>query len=304
MLLLQQMIVLFIYMILGYYGSRAGALDARAGKVLSWIVIHIANPALILNSAVGSDGKAAGRELVSTAVIAVLMFAVLLILAWFTPIVFRASEDEKGIYKLMTTFNNIGFMGFPVIAAVYGNEALLYAAIFTLPFNVLIYTYGIAMVRGKDAEGEKFQWKRIFNIGVVSCLIAVVLYLSSASVPGFIRTAITGLSGLTGPLSMMVIGISLSAISLRELFLDGKLLIYSAVKLLAIPIIGTLVIRQFITNELLVAVCMIMLATPVASMAVMLAGQYDRNVELASKGVAITTILSVITIPVVSWVVL
>ncbi len=304
MLLLQQMIVLFIYMILGYYGSRAGALDARAGKVLSWIVIHIANPALILNSAVGSDGKAAGRELVSTAVIAVLMFAVLLILAWFTPIVFRASEDEKGIYKLMTTFNNIGFMGFPVIAAVYGNEALLYAAIFTLPFNVLIYTYGIAMVRGKDAEGEKFQWKRILNIGVVSCLIAVVLYLSSASVPGFIRTAITGLSGLTGPLSMMVIGISLSAISLRELFLDGKLLIYSAVKLLAIPIIGTLVIRQFITNELLVAVCMIMLATPVASMAVMLAGQYDRNVELASKGVAITTILSVITIPVVSWVVL
>ncbi len=304
MLLLQQMIVLFIYMILGYYGSRAGALDARAGKVLSWIVIHIANPALILNSAVGSDGKAAGRELVSTAVIAVLMFAVLLILAWFTPIVFRASEDEKGIYKLMTTFNNIGFMGFPVIAAVYGNEALLYAAIFTLPFNVLIYTYGIAMVRGKDEEGEKFQWKRILNIGVVSCLIAVVLYLSSASVPGFIRTAITGLSGLTGPLSMMVIGISLSAISLRELFLDGKLLIYSAVKLLAIPIIGTLVIRQFITNELLVAVCMIMLATPVASMAVMLAGQYDRNVELASKGVAITTILSVITIPVVSWVVL
>ncbi len=304
MLLLQQMIVLFIYMILGYYGSRAGALDARAGKVLSWIVIHIANPALILNSAVGSDGKAAGRELVSTAVIAVLMFAVLLILAWFTPIVFRASEDEKGIYKLMTTFNNIGFMGFPVIAAVYGNEALLYAAIFTLPFNVLIYTYGIAMVRGKDAEGEKFQWKRILNIGVVSCLIAVVLYLSSASVPGFIRTAITGLSGLTGPLSMMVIGISLSAISLRELFLDGKLLIYSAVKLLAIPIIGTLVIRQFITNELLVAVCMIMLATPVASMAVLLAGQYDRNVELASKGVAINTILSVITIPVVSWVVL
>lgn len=195
-------------------------------------------------------------------------------------------------------------MGFPVIAAVYGNEALLYAAIFTLPFNVLIYTYGIAMVRGKDTEGEGFQWKRILNIGVVSCLIAVALYLSSAPVPGFIRTAVAGLSGLTGPLSMMVIGISLSAISLKELFLDKKLLIYSAVKLLVIPVIGTLVIRQFIANELLAAVCMIMLATPVASMAVMLAGQYDRNVELASKGVAITTILSVITIPVVSWIVL
>lgn len=304
MLLLQQMIVLFIYMVLGYYGSRKDVLDTKAGKVLSWIVIHIANPALMLNSAVNGDGKASGKELVNTAVIAVLMFVVLLILSWFAPIVFRASEDEKGIYKLMTTFNNIGFMGFPVIAAAYGNEALLYAAIFTLPFNVLIYTYGIAMVRGKDAEGEGFQWSRILNIGVISCLIAVVLYLSSVPIPDFARTAISGLSGLTAPLSMMVIGISLSSISLKELFLDVKLLAYAAVKLLVIPIIGTLIIRQFVGNEILVAVCMIMLATPVASMAVMLAGQYDRNVELASKGVAITTILSVVTIPVVSAIVL
>lgn len=304
MLLLQQMIVLFIYMLLGYYGSKKGVLDAKAGKILSWIVINIANPALILNSAVGGNGKAAGRELVSTAVIAVVMYTVLLILAWFAPMVFRASEDEKGIYKLMTTFNNIGFMGFPVIAAVYGNEALLYAAIFTLPFNGLIYTYGIAMVRGRDAKGEGFQWKRIWNIGVVSCLIAVALYLSSAPIPQFAAAAITGLSSLTGPLSMMVIGISLSDIRLKELFLDGKLLAYAAVKLLVIPVAGTLIIRRFVVNEVLVAVCMIMLATPVASMAVMLAGQYDRNVELASKGVALTTILSVITIPVVSWLVL
>lgn len=291
-------------MLLGYYGSSKGVLDAKAGKMLSWIVINIANPALLLNSAVGSDGKASGWELVNTAVIAVLMFAVLLVLAWFAPIVFRASEDEKGIYKLMTTFNNIGFMGFPVIAAVYGNEALLYAAVFTLPFNVLIYTYGIAMVRGKDAKQEGFQWKKICNIGVVSCLIAVVLYLSSAPVPLFAKTAIGGLSGLTGPLSMMVIGISLSSISLKELFLDRKLLAYAAVKLLVIPVIGTFIIRQFISDEILTAVCMIMLATPVASMSVMLAGQYDRNVELASKGVALTTILSVVTIPAVSWIVL
>ena len=100
------------------------------------------------------------------------------------------------------------------------------------------------------------------------------------------------------------IGISLSSISLKRLFLDKRLLSYAAVKLLVIPIIGTLIIRQFISNEVLTAVCMIMLATPVASMAVMLAGQYDRNVELASKGVAITTILSVVTIPAVSWFVL
>ncbi|MDO4312841.1 MAG: AEC family transporter [Eubacteriales bacterium] len=304
MLLLQQMIVLFFYMVLGYYGSRKGVLDSRASKVLSWIVVNVANPGMVINSAVGGDGRATGRELVNTAVIAVIMYVILLVLAQLAPIVFRASEHEKGIYKLMTTFNNIGFMGFPVIAAVYGNEALLYAAIFTLPFNVLIYTYGIAMVRGEDSTGEGFQWRKILNVGVVACLIAVVLYLASVPVPQFVKTTVSGLSGLTAPLSMMVIGISLSAISLKELFLDVKLLVYAAVKLLIIPIIGTLIIRQFVSNELLVAVCMIMLATPVASMSVMLAQQYDRNVELASKGVAITTLLSVVTIPLVSAIVL
>ncbi len=195
-------------------------------------------------------------------------------------------------------------MGFPVIAAVYGKSALLYGAVFMIPYNVLIYTYGIQILKGTNGEKETFQIKKILNIGVLACVLAAVLYISKFPVPQFARAAAEGLSNLTGPLSMIVIGISMTKIPLGELFTDIRLLIFSAVKLLVIPILGMLIIKQFVTDEILCGVCMVMLATPVGSMTAMLAQQYGGDQETVTKGVSLTTILSVITIPVVSAIVL
>ena len=99
---------------------------------------------------------------------------------------------------------------------------------------------------------------------------------------------------------MMVIGASMTSISLRELFTDVRLLLFSLIKLLLIPVLGMLLIRQVVTNEVICGVLMIMLATPVGSMTAMLAQEYDGDYETASRGVTLTTLLSVITMPVVS----
>lgn len=314
MLLLQQMVVLFIYMMMGYFCCKKGVLDERTSKKISWIVVNLANPGLIISSAVNGDGEIGGKELAITFIAAVIMFAVLLVLAQVLPRLFRIEEQDRGVYNIMTVFNNIGFMGFPVISAAFGNEALLYAAIFTLPFNVLIYTYGIHVISGKEQEkneeghvssdgSKRIQLGRILNVGVITCLIATVLYLLRVPVPQFVKTTASGLSSLTAPLSMMVIGVSMTSIRMKELFMDVKMLWYSAVKLLFIPIVGTMIAQHFLDNELLCAVIMIMLATPAASMTVMLAQQYGGNVETASRSVALTTLLSVVTIPVVSAIV-
>lgn len=305
MLLLQQMIILFIYMAVGYGCAKTGKLDLEKSRTISWLVINIANPALLISSAVNGEKGIAPDKLLEAAVLAVAMFAVLMALGWIAPKLLRVSEDETGTYKLMTIFNNIGYMGFPVIASTYGNEALLYAAIFTLPFNMLIYTYGIRIVSQKSGSKVKveFKWRSILNVGVVSGIIAIILYLGNVPVPQFFKSTVSGLGALTAPLSMMAIGISLAGIRLKELFTDMKLLVYTAVKLLVIPVAGTLLVVQILDNDLLCHVCMIMLATPVASMVVMLAQQYDSNFELAAKGVALTTMLSVITIPIVSAIV-
>ena len=103
---------------------------------------------------------------------------------------------------------------------------------------------------------------------------------------------------------MMIIGASLASLNLKELFMDGKLLVFSFIKLVVIPVAGVLLIRQFVSSEVICGVCMVMLATPVGSMTAMLAQQYEGDYEMASKGVALTTVLSVVTMPLVAWVVM
>ena len=299
MLLLQQMIVLFIYIALGYGAAKKGVMDEGFSKKISWVVVNIANPALTLSAVVNGEGTITGKELLLTAAAALVILGGMVLLSLALPVLFRIRKEYRGVYRLMSAFNNIGFMGFPVISAVYGQEALLYAAVFSMLFNVLIYTYGIRTVQ-EDAGG--IEWGKVFNVGVVGSIAAIVIYLLKIPTPEFFNTTMGGLSGLTAPLSMMVIGISLTGIRLKELFLDIRLLLYSLTKLLVIPILAMQAVVRVIDNEMLCGVCMVMLATPAASMTAMLAQQYgdEESGEQAAKGVALTTLLSVVTIPIVS----
>lgn len=312
MLLLEQMTVLFLLMGIGYFCCRRGIITNEVNKKLSWIVVNIANPALILSGCLGEE-KIRGRELLTTIIIIVAVYLALLLIAWVLPALLRVEKRSRGTYKAMTVFSNIGFMGFPVVAALYGNGALLYAALFTIPYNILIYTYGISAMSVKEKKepetrgSEKsisFVIGRILNVGVIACIVTMVIYFFQIPVPTVAADTITHLSNLTAPLSMMVIGASLAAIDLKKLFTDGRLLLFSAIKLLVIPVLGMLLIRQFVENEVICGVCLVMLATPVGSMTAMLAQQHGGDYEMASKGVALTTILSVATIPLVSMLVM
>ncbi len=312
MLLLEQMVVLFLLMGIGYLCYKKKIITDEVSKKLSAIVVNIANPALVLTGCMGEE-KIQGRELLLTIGIILAIYAALILIAQILPKALGIEKKSRGVYKAMTIFSNIGFMGFPVISALYGSSALLYGALFTIPYNILIYTYGIASMSVKKeekgvpskTEGSrlKFLLGRIFNAGVIACIVTMVLYLFQIPIPAMLGDTITHLSNLTAPLSMMVIGASLATIDLKKLFTDVKLLIFSAIKLLVIPIAGVLIIRQFVSNEMICGVCMVMLATPVGSMTAMLAQQYDGDYEMASRGVALTTILSVVTIPLVSMIV-
>ena len=261
------MVVLFIYMFIGYGAAKRNVADDEFGRKLSWVVLNVANPALIVSAVVNGDGSIEGRDFLTTAGLAATIFVFIILLARTLPAVFRVESKMRRAYTLLFSFNNVVYMGFPLVAAVYGQEALLYAAVFSILFNIFAYTYGVEVI---CEEGEKeARWKKVLNIGVVSCIFAIVAYLTKCPFPSFLKTAISGLGGLTSPLSMMVIGISLAKI----------------------PLCG---------------VCMVMLATPAASMTAMLAGQYgsEEDAEFVAKGVALTTILSVATIPLVSMIAL
>lgn len=300
MVLLQQMGILFVYMMIGYVACKKEYFDQEFGKKLSWLVVNVANPMLAISAVVNNEEQIAKKDFYVTVLLAICFYAFFLILAQILPRLIGVQKSDIGVYKMMTTFNNIGFMGFPVIAAAYGNRALIYAVPFSIMFNILCYTWGIQTLCG---GGEKGNWKRIINIGTISGIISIVLFFMQIPVPKMICSLSAGLSNLTGPLSMLVIGISIAAMELKDLFTDVKLLKFALIKLLAVPVAAMLLVCQVIDNRLICEVFLVMMATPAASMCAMLSQQYGGDYELAAKGVALTTILSVVTMPIVSEIV-
>lgn len=313
MLLLEQMLTLFLIMCIGYYSCKKGIITDEVNQKLSAIVVNIANPAMILSSGMNSE-RVQKKELLIMAVLAVAVYAALVLLASFLPALLRMERKSWGTYRAMTVFGNIGFMGFPIISSMYGEEALLYATVFVIVLNVLIYTYGISVMSRIPKEGEESKssgikkaaaWseiRRIFNIGVIACILTLIIYLSGLHAPVFIQKTASMLGGLTAPLSMLVIGASLAGMELKALFTDKKLIVFVLLRLLAVPAVGLLVIGQFVEDYMIMGVCMVMLATPVASMTTMLARQYDGDHELTARGVALSTILSVATMPLIQMI--
>lgn len=335
MILLQQMVILFVFMLLGFMMAKKKVINEMVSKSLSFIVVNIANPALILTGSMSQQESLNAMQLIKIFGLALLIFAGLILVSVLLPVLLKIEPKSRGVYKVMLIFSNIGFMGFPLIRAMYGESAILYASPFLIPFNLLIYTYGIgAMQPGhvsandenkackhqeneackhqenkacKHQENEKDTdqkmaplWKKILNIGVISCIITFIIAIFHIQVPTVIKDTASALSALTAPLSMMVIGASMADIKIRELFCDIRLLVFSVIKMMIIPVAGLLLLKCFIYDQILLGVCMVMLATPVASMSAMLAQQYDGDYELASRGVALTTLISVFTMPLVS----
>lgn len=297
--LLGKMSVLFLYMMIGYFCYKKKFLDEKASKIISFLVLNFASPALVISGTVNRDGDIEGG-LLPTVMAAVFLYIGLILVSCIIPYLLRVPKENMGIYRLMTIFSNIGFMGFPVVQAMFGNEALLHTAIFQIPYNLLIYTYGIYELTKGSKEGVAFQWTKMINVGVVCSIITIILYASGLKTPGFFNEFVAGLGALTAPLSMIVIGIALAKIPLKNLFTDIRLLIFSALKLLVIPVLGMMIARKLLPGqEILLGVVMVMIATPVGSMTAMLAEQYGGDTDLTSRGVALTTLLSVVTIPIV-----
>ena len=221
------------------------------------------------------ENKAA---LLVTLAVALIFFAIMFVIAELIPRLLRADREDYGSYQVMTIFANIGFMGYPLLDAMYGGEAVIHAAIFNLLYSVLIYTYGINRMK-TSGQREKLNWKQLMNVGVISCLIAVTLYISNLPVPMVFKDTATRIGAVTGPLSMLVIGDSLAQIRLKDLFTDVRLLLFSVVKLLLMPALLLWGLRFFITDPMFLGVCLVMTATPVGSMTVMLAQQYDGGAD-------------------------
>ncbi len=312
MILLQQMFIFFMIMLVGVLCRKKGLFDDKSGKLLSSVVVNVANPALAISAVANSESSIEKSDLATVFIVAVAYYLFMLTGAYVLPKLLRAKGKDVGAFAVMTVFSNIGFMGYPLLQAMYGPQAVLYALPFNIIYNILIYTWGIkTMTKEEGSKGQKLSFKetlgKLCNIGVLASLIAIIIFVTGITLPSPLVSIFSYLGNLTGPLSMIVIGDSISQMNLKSLLKNKRLVLFSALKLLILPIIGLTIIAlipagvsPLLHDEMFFTVCLVMLATPVGSMTAMFAQQYDSNVELVSQGVALSTILSVATMPIVS----
>ena len=190
-------------------------------------------------------------------------------------------------------------MGIPVANAVLGKEAILYISIFMAIFNISIFSYGILLLGGTG--GDKLQFRKMINPGTVSAVAAVLLYLGSVSVPTILLDPITAVGNTTTPLAMMVIGASLANGKVRDLFTEKSMILFTILRLLILPLLAWGVCQILGVQDRLLAGALILISgMPVASNTVMLCTELNRDGDYIAKGLLISTLASVVTIPLIS----
>lgn len=299
----QQMLVLLIMMAVGYVAFRMSWLDDHSYGKVSKVVINILNPCMMINGVLGKEVHLERSMLFQTMALAFIYYVLLILLSIPVASLLRVKKEHYNLYRLMLIFSNVGFMGIPVISSIYGKESIILIAFYNLGYNLLLYTYGIYLSsnNGKAEKQEKRgQWKKMINPGVIACVVAIAIFASGAVMPDSVCTFFSYMGNAVVPLSMMLIGASVAQGGKKEFFLDKKVYIFMTLKMLLIPIAAALIIRLFALPAIVEGVFILMLAMPVGSVVVMMAKEYGADDMECTKGITLTTLVSVITIPIVS----
>ena len=297
---IQQLGILFIIIGIGFAAAKCRVFPQGTNRVLAQLVINVTNPMTVLYSVLGAERGLSNREVYLLTAIAAAYFVLVVGIGLVLPRLLRCPPDKRRLYAFMATFSNMGFLGFPVISAIYGPNAVFYASIFNLIFQLVVYTYGVSLMNGKDSK-VKLSWKTFCSPMILCSVIAYICYLTNASAPQMVVKTIGMLSNVTSPVCMLVIGIALANVPVGKVFSNWRLYVINAVRLLALPVLVWLALRPFDMNPLILGVTVVISAMPVATMTTLLAAKYGEDEELAASGVFLSTLMSLATIPLLMW---
>lgn len=320
-IILQQMLVLFGMMLVGYFCYKINWIDDHTYGKLSKIVVNIFNPLLVID---GVLGKNTGEDLNKLGInfgMMIIYFIFLIIISIPVVKILRPEKKNVELYRLMMIFSNVGFMGIPVISALYGSGVIIYIVFYMLGYNFLLYTYGIILAKrsaqrnlqssekandenGKNVDENTLSFKEniksIMNPGVIAGIVAIVFFMLNMQVAAPVASFIKYLSQCVVPLSMILIGASMAQHELKSIFNEIKMYWFLLIRLIIIPIAVALLVRQLPIDPEILGVFILMLAMPVGSIVVLVAMEQGADSTCCTKGSVVSTLLSIITIPIVA----
>lgn len=297
-----QVFILFILILVGYIATKKNLIDSSLTKKLSKLIMNIFLPCMIINSMQLEYSPTVLKKVLLLILISLLIYAISFLIA----IIFKAisrSKNDIGVYQFAILFSNVGFMGYPIVEAILGKDAIFYAAIFNIPFNLLIMTLGVFVIC-KENNNYSFSFKSLINPVIISIFIGLSLFILNIKLPYIINRPIELLGNITTPLSMIVIGSMLCLSSISECVKNKKLYIVSFIRLILMPILIYFILKGIVYDKLLFSIPIVIVSMPVASNTAILSSEYNANDKLASQLVFMSTLFSIVTIPIISSILL
>ena len=295
--LFYQVLTLFLLILVGWGVRRVGIFTDEVTAGVSRFLVNVALPALVIDSMQIPFDPALAREGAELALAAGAYYVGVVLFALAFPYLVRAWPDERAVFSFLVVFANTGFMGYPVVLAIWGEEAVFLAAIYNLLFSLLVFTVGVLILTGSKAGWRSVSPRVLLSPGIVSVGVGLALFFLSVDLPEMIGGPIAMLGGLTTPLSMIVIGALLARLDPRTIFGNPRVYVYAGVRLLLLPLATLALLTPFVTDPLVLGVCVVLAAMPGATNAALFAEEYGVNPELASQSVFITTLFCIVTIP-------
>ncbi len=291
----EQVVILMILMFLGVILSKVKIVNDNCIKSITEMVLLFVTPSVIIKSFIREFDVAVLKRLLFSFLIAILVHVLFILLSML--LVHSRDITSKKVLRFAVIFTNSGFMALPLQQAILGEDGVFYCSAYITIFNLFVWTYGLILMSGdkKDLNIKKLA----LTPGILAFVIGIIIFVFSIPVPQIIRQPIEYMAALNTPLPMIIIGYHLANGNIIKVFKKFSSISAIALRLVIFPlIVMALMYICGIRGSLFVST-VISACAPTAAMATMFASKYNSDVELSVALVSVTTIISIITMPLI-----
>ena len=302
--LLNNLVGLFLLLGAGFAAVRLGLVKQEAAPYFTALLMKVTLPATIFTAMLRPFDPSFLLDGAVIFLLSFILFVLYALLARPAAGFFRVCPGGQGMWMMCCTFCNNGFMGYPVILALFGEDGLALAAMGGIAFNLLVYTLGAKQVVRdvRDGGAVSLSWRRLIFTGVNGATaLGLIVFCLQLEVPAAVLTPIRHLANITTPLSMFLIGMTLARGSLGAAFRDRDVFSACFMRLLALPTLTWAILKLLpLPNPLIAWVTLIIMAMPSPAVSGVLAEQYGGNTALSARIVFLSSLLCIVTIPLVA----
>lgn len=296
MVVLNKIISLFLIILIGVYGTKKNIINEEINKGLRRILLEITLPLLVINSFSFEFSEGMGRNVLIAFIYSIAFMVLGAIISYI--FLYPLQGEKKKILHFANVFSNCGFIGFPIINSLYGAEGVVYTSIFNMVFTIALWTYGVMIF--SDKISKKNIKKVLLNPAIIAVYIGIPMMLFKVKFPSFILDTTKIVGDMTAPISMIIVGSILSKVSIKDVFKEISIYYGALIKLIIIPLVLIIIKIVLKDNSIIINTIIVIQAMPAAAMTSIFAADFNKEKEYASIVVFITTLLSIITIPIIS----